>query len=237
MNSSELKGYLTGLIFGDASIDKGVTKRALNIKSINKDFIDQIHNDLSSCTSFKMRVTEHPDQTRGNTHHKKYWELRVAATPYFNKKYHHFYDDMRHRTASKEALSWITPRGLANWYMSDGYICHVGKTKDKIVSRRVDIATDRYNLATVQKMCNMLFDRFGVGATVAKRGNTYRIRIGRESYERFFNLIKDYVCGSMKYKMYLGYEQQPMWMSNEFWEFQKELGSAIAQPTLGEDIV
>lgn len=33
MNSSELKGYLTGLIVGDGYIDKGVTKRAFEIKN------------------------------------------------------------------------------------------------------------------------------------------------------------------------------------------------------------
>lgn len=42
MNSSELKGYLTGLIVGDGYIDGGVTKRAFAIKSINKEFIYKI---------------------------------------------------------------------------------------------------------------------------------------------------------------------------------------------------
>lgn len=40
MNSSELKGYLTGLIIGDGTIGKGITKRSFAIKSICKDFID-----------------------------------------------------------------------------------------------------------------------------------------------------------------------------------------------------
>ena len=35
IKSSELRGFFTGLILGDASIDKGVHKRAFNIKSIN----------------------------------------------------------------------------------------------------------------------------------------------------------------------------------------------------------
>ena len=33
MNSSELKGYLTGLIVGDGCIGKGVTKRTFEIKN------------------------------------------------------------------------------------------------------------------------------------------------------------------------------------------------------------
>ena len=42
INSSELRGFFTGLILGDASIDKGVHKRALMIKSINRDFSDAV---------------------------------------------------------------------------------------------------------------------------------------------------------------------------------------------------
>ena len=47
MNSTKLRGYLTGLILGDGSIDKGVQKRAFSIKSINKDFIEKIYEDLN----------------------------------------------------------------------------------------------------------------------------------------------------------------------------------------------
>ena len=45
MHSSELRGYLTGLILGDGHIDKGVTKRAFEIKSVHFDFIQKIKND------------------------------------------------------------------------------------------------------------------------------------------------------------------------------------------------
>jgi hypothetical protein len=51
MKSSELKGYLTGLILGDGTIDKGTTKRAFRIKSINFDFIDKIEKDLKDTTN------------------------------------------------------------------------------------------------------------------------------------------------------------------------------------------
>ena len=44
MNSSELKGYLTGLIIGDGHIDKGITKRAFEIKNTHFDFIQKIKN-------------------------------------------------------------------------------------------------------------------------------------------------------------------------------------------------
>lgn len=235
MNASELRGYLTGLILGDASLSSGIKKRAMVIESTNQEFINQIQSDLSSCTNFKITVTE---SKADDPRVKKYWKLRITSHPYFAKKYHHFYDDKRHKIASREALSWLSTKGLANWYMADGYIVHLGKKSGKITGRLVEINTDKYDEQTVRRMCEMLSERFGILATADNHGNgSYRIRIRMESYERFFKLIKNYVCESMKWKLYLGYEKQPIWMSDKFWNYQEELGSAIAQQSLGEDIV
>lgn len=228
MNSSELKGYLTGLILGDASIDKGTNKRSLVIKSIHKDFIDKIEEDLKSCTPFHITIKYNPSYIDKNkVNHKECWVLIIKAHPYFAKKYHHFYDDYRHRIATSEALNWLTPVGLANWYMSDGYICLVGKTKNHIVNRRVDICTDRYSIYTIQSMVNVLFTKFNIESSIVKRDKFYRIRIKQNSYQNFINIIKPYIVPSMLYKLYLGYEQQPKWMDNNTWELQKSLSSAI----------
>lgn len=228
MNSSELKGYLTGLILGDAYISSGITKRRFEIKSINKDFIEKIYRDLSSCTNFDMRITKIAERVKDGVRHKEHYILEVRAHPYFAKKYHHFYDDTKNRIASREAMQWLTPAGIANWYMSDGYVCLVGRTKDIIKNRRVDISTDRYSLSTVQRMAATLEKRFGIHTSVIKRSDKYRVRIKRESYEDFFSMIAPYMVPSMKYKMYLGYRNKPEDFSDEFWNFQDWLGSAIA---------
>lgn len=227
MDSSELKGYLTGLIFGDGYIDKGVTKRSFVIKNTDFAFITKIKEDLESCSNFKISIKFIPEHYSSGCHHKDAWELRTDAHPYFNKKYHHFYDDYRKRIASKESLSWITPCGIANWYMSDGYVCHVGKTKGKIYNRRVEFSTDRYSKDTVIKMQTMFKERFKIDTTLVKRYNTYRLRVSMNSYSDFINLIKPYIIPSMQYKLYLGYEHQPKWMDDDMWAFQENLHSAI----------
>lgn len=228
MNSSELKGYLTGLIFGDAIIDKGVTKRALRIQSINKDFIDKIEQDLNSCTNFDISVRYFPEKFSNGCNHKEHWELYIKAHPYFAKKYHHFYTDERKRWASKESLEWLNDAGLANWYMSDGYICLVGKTKGNIYNRRIEISTDRYSVETINAMRDMLKKKFGISTSIIKRGKLYRIRILMDSYEKFINIVYPHLTDSFKYKAYLGYEYQPKWMSDNLWDIQKNLQSAIA---------
>lgn len=235
MNSSELKGFLTGLIYGDGYIDGGTTKRSFKIKNIDKNFIQKIEEELKSCTNFTITVKNFPFRIgKDGTHHKEYWELSIKAHPYFAKKYHHFYDDYKHRIASKESLKWLTPMGLAYWYMSDGYICLVGKTKGFIRDRRIDICTDRYSIETINQMRNMLLNRFNLKTSLIKRGKFYRIRIIRESYLDFYNLVFPYLIPSMQYKLYFGYNTKPEWMTEEMWNIQSELKSAIALPDKAE---
>ncbi len=228
MNTSELKGYLTGLILGDGYIDSGVSKRAFRIKSTHKDFIDKLATDIESCHTFNIYVKHYKSYTdKYGIKHKEYWELNISAHPYFAKKYHNFYDDYRNRVITKNAINWLTPNGLANWYMSDGYICLVGIKTGFIKSRRIDICTHRYSLDDIIMVCDEIYKKFDIQFRPIKRGSFYRIRLGSKDYDKFINLIKPYVVPSMIYKLYLGYEKQPKWMNEEDWEFQNSI-SAIA---------
>lgn len=227
INSQELRGFLTGLILGDGTIDKGIHKRSFRIKSIDKDFIDMISYVLSNNTNFKFYIKEHDAEVRNGVSHKKYWELKITAHPYFNKKYHNFYNDNRHRKIYSETLDWLNPIGLACWYMSDGYVCHVGKKSGRIYSRRIEIATDRYYPEDIQLMIKKLKEKFGIESSMITRGLTFRIRIKTESYETFINLISPYMVSSMLYKLYLGYFKKPNTLSEKAWKYQQYLLSAI----------
>lgn len=226
MNSTELKGFLTGLILGDGSIDKGINKRSFSIKSINKDFIDNIYNEIKSCSGFKSKIKYTPAHYSCGCNHKESWEYRIVSHTYFNKIYHYFYDDYRNRIITAQSLKWLTPYGLANWYMSDGYVCLVGKTKGLIKDRRVDICTDRYALNDIQKIQVFFKSEYNISTNIIKRDKYLRLRINKSSYETFFMLICPYLVPSMRYKAYLGYEQQPIWMSNDLWAIQEDLKSA-----------
>lgn len=227
MNSSELRGFLTGLILGDGSIDKGVTKRAFRIKSTHPDFLSFIQDNLEQCSNFEIRVKSYPMRKSKDCIHRPYSELIIGAHPYFAKKYHHFYDDYRRRVVSKEAYTWINDIGLAAWYMSDGYMCLVGKTKERIRDRRVEICADRYSEDIVENMIAMLKEKFGLSCSKIRRGSKFRIRILKQSYGDFYKLVSPYIVPSMRYKLYFGYELKPEWMDEMMWDEQERLQSAM----------
>jgi hypothetical protein len=240
MNSSELRSFLTGLILGDGSIDKGVDRRAFRIKSINFDFIDYIERELSNNTNFQITVDLHEASIIDGVNRKAYKELKVKSHPYFNKKYNHFYDDYRGRRVTSEALSWITPIALANWYMSDGYIVLVGKTSGVIKDRRVEIATDRYPLQEVEKMKEYLEATYGFKIILVKhKDNHYRLRFSLLSAQYLFLMIAPYIVPSMRYKIILPYENRPKWMCDEYYNLITRLQSAerLTGNAEDEDIV
>lgn len=228
MNSSELRGYLTGLIFGDGRIDNGVRKRAFEIKSMNEDFIKQIYKDISSCTNFQCsyRMVEGYTDAKGVSH-KKCWIFRINAHPYFAKKYHFFYNDYRQRRIHKTALKWLTLRGLANWYMSDGYICLVGKTKGFIYDRRVDLCTDRYRKPDVKKIRTYLKEQWGWETSLIQRKQNkktiYRIRFKKRSAQDFLYKIHPFITPSFRYKLDMKYDHRPDWMTDEYYNLMKEI--------------
>lgn len=232
INASELRSFLTGLILGDGTIDKGTNKRTFRIKSINIEFVNYIEYVIKNNTCFRYHINKIQEIIdKNNVKHKKHWEFIISAHPYFNKLYHYFYDDYRNRTIYSKTLSWLTPIGIANWYMSDGYVCLVGKNKNNIYNRRIDICTDRYKLEDVQKIQYFLKSKFNIQTSIIKRRQLYRIRILTISYEIFINLIRPYIVSSMQYKLYLGYNNKQDWMSDEFWNFQEYLKSAVTLPS------
>lgn len=223
MNSSEVKGFFTGLLIGDAYIDKGVTKRAFEIRSIDKEFINKIKEEIESCTPFKCIENFTPAHYSCGCNHKDAWSIRIPAHPYFNKIYHKFYNDYRHRIITKYIPKYLTPYGVALWYMCDGYVCLVGKTKNKIRNRRVDFCTDRYTLQEVQSLQKTMLNKFNLNTSIIKHNTFYRLRIKKESYKTFLELIYPYMIPSMYYKLYLGYDMQPIWMSDEMWKLQNSI--------------
>ena len=227
ISSSELRGFFTGLILGDATIDRGVRARALRMKFTNKEFLDLVVSIVEENTPFKYYLREQPKRVDSNgVHHRRYWDFGIVAHPYFNKLYHYFYNDTRHRVVYSKNMRWLNPIGLASWYMSDGYVCLVGKTKGQIVDRRMDICTDRYYLEDIHLMQCVLKERFDIETTVIKRGKFYRIRVAKSSYEQFISTVSPYIVPSMQYKLYLGYQSKPDILSEDAWEFQQYLHSA-----------
>lgn len=230
MNSSTLKGYLTGLILGDGTIDNGVEKRAFRIKSTHQDFLLKIKSDLDKNTNFTTSIKNYESYTgKDLTNHNSYGELTIKAHPYFSKIYHRFYDDFRKRVIDIKAIKDLNWEGWANWFMSDGYIVKVGKESDNIVDRRVELCTDRYKYSDIVHLSGFIQESMGYKIKIVNRGSVYRIRISLIDAQNFLSNIYPHTVESFYYKLDMAYKYRPSWMTDDYYSIMTTIRSASLQ--------
>ena len=228
MTGSEFRGYVTGLVLGDATISQSGAsscKRAFTIVTINEEFAFDIRQTIIDNLDVRVRLLEREPHTgEDGVHHQGYFVVSTKAHPYFNKMYGWFYNDDGSRRISQKALDKLTPAGIANWYMSDGYVVNVGKTKGKIVDRRIEIATDRYPEKDVDRAIEYFETTYGYKChKVRRKPGVYRIRFSLLSAQNLFLMIKPYISEGFEYKLNMNYDYQPKWMSDEYYEYMISL--------------
>lgn len=92
-------------------------------------------------------------------------------------------------------FSDIDERGLAIWYCDDGQF------KRAASGPEVFLHTQGFGRATSEVICDRLFDKFGVVATVVRLGAHHGIRLSRESHARWFEMIRPYVHDDCSHKL------------------------------------
>ena len=87
---------------------------------------------------------------------------------------------------------WLTPRGLAHWYMDDGSI----KSSQ---SKGVIFNTQGFDRSDVDRLIGVLQSKFGLKASRRRQPEGDQIYVSGSSFESFFELVDPYVtvtCGT-----------------------------------------
>lgn len=230
---SEIRSFYTGLILSDGSIDKGTQNRSFGLSSINKDFVDYIADYTDKYTPLKYRIKFIPANTdKKGVNRKDTWWLYTKSHPYFAKLYHYFYDDYRFKRLTHQSISWLNdPQALANFHMSDGYVCRVGLKSDFIRDCRVDWCTDNFIKDDCIKIAELLTS-IGYRSKITQRKTNgkimYRVRMNVIDAQKFFLDINEFIVPSMKYKLVMPYSEYKEWFLPEYVELMKSLVSVGA---------
>ena len=91
---------------------------------------------------------------------------------------------------------YLTPLALAIWFMDDGG----GATK---LEPGVRIATNNFTLNEVQFLCDILYKKYNLIATVHSGGKDkgFVLYINKKSVPLFISLVKIYMHPSLYYKL------------------------------------
>lgn len=98
-------------------------------------------------------------------------------------------------TPKKEVPDSITklgPLGLAIWYMDDGTLHY---------PTGLYLSTNGFNHESQLKLVKVLKDNFDITAHIHRNKDKEILYIIQKDKNKFFDIIRPYVCGSMKYKL------------------------------------
>lgn len=111
-------------------------------------------------------------------------EVNVAFNKYRDEWY----------TPTKEvpdSINKLGPLGLAIWYMDDGAIHY---------PTGLYLSTNGFNHESQLKLVKMLKDNFDITAHIHKNKNKEILFIVQKDKHKFLDIIRPYICESMKYK-------------------------------------
>ena len=97
-----------------------------------------------------------------------------------------------------EAVYRLSALGLAIWYMDDGAIHN---------PTGLYLSTQCFNHNSLLRLVDMLNKNFNITAHIHKNKGKEIIYIVERDVQKFFNIVKPYICKSMEYKI-VGHNKQ-----------------------------
>ena len=203
----ELRGLLIGLVLGDGCLSKttATSNSRLSIGHGNKQKTYCIHklNLVSKLLRIEHNVKDYvvPNKTTSKTY--KITQGSTSVHRYLTKLRKLLYVDNK-KIVSSKIINYLTPEGLAYWYMDDGGIISSNKRRQIYGTF---ISTQCFTKEQQELICKELQNKFKFEAKVVTHGkNRYRIKINKTNSKIFVEIIKPYILPEFEYKTVLDYE-------------------------------
>lgn len=206
MRSNELESYkctlalteeqheiLVGILLGDAHLETQNHGRTFRLKLEQSEFHEPYINYLHEIFSAWVRTSPRAKRkVRNGVETKNMW-FQTLSHGAFRFYAQQFYTDGRKRVPEL-VHRWLSPRGLAFWYMDDGSV----KSRQ---SKGVIFNTQGFSRGDVERLCHVLEQQFVLRANVRKQGDGFQIYVSGESFEQFSSLVSPYIIPEMRYKI------------------------------------
>ena len=188
----DILSILVGSLLGDGTLYRYKNNFRFRIKDSNKHYLYWLYNKIK-----KLGYTNTLPFTNNRLKSKTYYFYTYTFTS-FIYLYNLFYINNNKIIPSNISML-LTPLALAIWIMDDGAVQKHG----------LILCTHCFTYNEVQLLVNALIINFNLKVTINKAGksknglnNQYRIRISQSSMENLYNIVKDYMCPNMLYKLH-----------------------------------
>jgi len=191
--SREQKSILFGIILGDGYLQKTGKKNArlrLEHGGKQKEYLLWKVKKIGKLFQGKPKYLErvHPISKRRYS----YWRHQSQSTPYLGKLRKIFYPDGKKRIP-EDLEKYLTPLGLAVWYMDDGYYY--------LRDRCSYLYLGNVSRKEAEIVAQTFFRKFNISSQVKQKKKGYAIYFSPRETQKLKNLIKDYILPQFNYKL------------------------------------
>jgi len=211
------------MVAGDAGIRKQKDCRSVSLRICHaerqREYLEYKRDILQNL----FKEWEIPIKTVNNSGYPGVW-LGTRNHPRLRVIHKWFYKDGKKRF-SRRILNYLTPLGIALWYMDDGSLSYK-KREGKIHGREIHLNT--YCSLEEAKIIQAYFKEvWDISWTMVFNKGFYRLRIGTGEAEKFFAVIEPYVIPSMRYKLDLKYKPTTPLAPGNFFAVQRKVDEIV----------
>jgi hypothetical protein len=187
-----------GLLLGDVSLqsqNKGKTYRLkFEWGDKNKEYAFHVYFLFKEwiLTEPKKRIRINANKNEVTT-----WWFQTISHEAFNSLAKLFLLTQRKSISKNLIRDYLTPRGLAYWFMDDGGKLDYSSNKGK----GIVFYTHSFSKEETQEMCIELKEKFSLDCKIKINKNKPIIVISGKNYEHFLNLINPFIIPSMRSKL------------------------------------
>ncbi|MEJ7699890.1 MAG: hypothetical protein WKF71_09645 [Pyrinomonadaceae bacterium] len=223
---TELRSAIIGMVAGDAGIrqQKGCKSVSLRIHHAErqKEYLEYKRDILQNLFR-EWEITVKPFNNSG------YPGVRLATRthPRLRTVYKWFYKNGK-KQFSRSILNYLTPNGIALWYMDDGSLSY--KKRDGLIHGR-EIHLNTYCSFEEAEIIQTYFkDVWNMSWTLVSNKGFYRLRMGAGEAQKLFAMIDPYIVPCMRYKLDLKYKSTSPLASDNFF-VKKEVDEIVHTQT------
>ncbi len=197
--SKDCMEFIIGTIFGDGHLSKPAKNARIQLThgEPQKFYIEhkaELLKDICPTGVKKKLIFD----KRTNKYYPSYVLCTFTNTE-LTKLYKLFYPNKK-KVITRAALSLLTPKSIAYWYMDDGGLGKSVKNERTSVSLYLNtyMTEEEHNLIIEYFKTN-----YGIEFRLNKNHGMYRLRIGKQQAVKFVEIIKQYILPEFQYKINL----------------------------------
>ena len=205
----ELRGLLIGIVLGDGSLSSASSKNnsrlSIGHSTKQKDYCEHKLKLVAELLRTDYSCKEY---SVFNKKTKKYYPIIQGSTcvhRYLTKLRKLLYNKQGIKGLTEKTLKYLTPEGLAYWYMDDGGII-APASKERIEG--LFLSTKNFSYEDHLKIKEYLKNIYNIHCSVVSHGKgRYRIKINKTNAKLFLDIIDKYKHPNLAYKFCLDYIQ------------------------------